>query len=203
MAVRNPAENITGEEETLIADIRSGSDKAFEQLFFRFYKPLCLFACRYSGSMSIAEELVQDAFQHLWEFRKNLDPGGNLRTLLYQSVKNRALDHLKHQKVMDKYEYEIENRFYDQIHEPGRHAISFEDFEETVRQCIEDLSKSTRNVYKLHRMDGLTYLEIAEILDISVKTVEFHMSKALSILRDRLSKFVPALLLSLIREFVA
>lgn len=191
------------EDIKLVLAVRTGDERAFEKLFFKYYEPLCHFACRYVYSMHIAEELVQDLFANLWEARAILTTTGNFRSYLYQSVKNQALDHLKHQEIVQKYEEEVEIRLYNQVYEQNDEEITKDGFIDAVRLAIEELPQRSRQIYKLSRTDGFTYPEIAEILGTSIKTVEYHISKALSILRERLAHFLPALLLVQILYFWA
>lgn len=186
-------ENI--DEEQMVAAIRSGDGEAFEQLFFDYYDALCQFACRYVHTMFIAEGLVQDVLATIWEKRATLPANLNLRTYLFQSVKNKALDYLKHEKVIKKHEQEVVVRLYQDVYETDTESITKEGFIEAVQEAIEDLPEQSRRIYKLSRTKGLTYPEIAKILDVSPKTVEYHISKSLSRLRVRLAKYLPVLFL--------
>lgn len=179
-------------EKQWIKAIRSGDEKAFEKLFLRYYTPLCKFAWRYIRSTHIAEELVQEVFTNVWEIKKQLDPEGTLRAYLYQSVKNRALDHIKHQEVVRRHLSEMAQDTKETA-SPQRIPAGDTAFMKAARQAIEELPERARQVYKLHRKDGLTYSEIAQVMEISPKTVESQMSRALKILRNRLSGFLPIL----------
>lgn len=174
-----------------IENIRNGDSKAFEKLFLEFYSPLCKFAWRFVRSSHIAEELVQEIFMDVWEDRESLDSSKNIKSFLYQSVRNKALNHIKHKNLAEEYNQEIEwfNRTpITQIH-------SFAGDSEFIRRTkkeIENLPEGARIIYKLSRKDGLTYREISEVLDISIKTVESQMSRALKILRQNLSNYLSA-----------
>lgn len=181
------------DDHQLLKKIKSDNEKAFEQLFEKYYEPLVRFAYRYVGSVHIAEELVQDVFAVLWEDRKKLDTKGSIKSFLYQSTRNNALDHIRHQKVVEKYEELVVNYLYDRNHEIELIDSTGEEFRIAVQDAIEELPEQTKYIYKLSRKDGLTYKEISSVLGISDKTVESHMSKALSILRRKLSKFISAL----------
>src|SRR5699024_2636598 len=99
---------LSNANQQLVTAIRSGDEQAFERLFFTYYEELCRFSCRYVHSMFIAEEMVQDVLANIWEGRATLPEILNLRTYLYQSVKNQALDHIKHEEVAKKYQQEVE-----------------------------------------------------------------------------------------------
>jgi len=172
-----------------IKKIRKGDKKAFEKLFLKFYDSLCNFAWRYVRSSYIAEELVQDAFLAVWESRDELDTKKNIKTYLYQIVRNKALNHLKHQEIAEKHNTHIEwlnSATISQIHDFEEDS----DFIEAAQRAIEDLPERALQVYKLNRKDGLTYKEIAEVLDISPRTVESQISRALKKLKQNLSEYL-------------
>jgi RNA polymerase sigma-70 factor (ECF subfamily) len=178
-------------DKHLVERIQSGEKEAFEQLFFKYYEPLCQFACRYVHSMALAEDFVQEVFASVWDIHQELGTVGNIRSYLYRSAKNQVLDHIKHEEVVRKYEEEARVQWYDkEITEDGGEPVTKEGFTEAVQDAIEDLPDKTRNIYKLSRKEGFTYREISGILDISVKTVEAHMSKALRILRERVAPYL-------------
>lgn len=174
----------------LVKKIKKGDEKAFDMLFLEYYERLCRFAWRYVESEAIAEDLVQELFTWLWENRFKWDPLGTVRGYLYKSVKHRAIDHLKHQKIIDKYselleppENQIAIEFNENLHE--------EHLKKAIAKAVENLPERGKMVFKLHRYDGLSYKEIAQVMDISVKTVENHMVQSFKFLRKGLSHFFP------------
>ena len=180
----------------LIKAIRSGDEQAFEQLFFRYYEPLVRFACHYTNSRASAEGLVQDVFANVWEKREELEPNTNIRSYLYTSVKNSGLDQIRHEEVVHKYRDEVKIELYIHHQESSGERITKKGFTEATQNAIEALPDQTRHIYKLSRKDGLTYSEIADILGLSVKSIEYHISKALQFLRNHLSDYLPALYLA-------
>jgi len=177
-------------EEECVDAVRQGDENAFKQLFLAYYDILCNFSWRYTRSQAASEDLVQDVFADIWKKRSNLDSQKSISIYLYQSVKNRAIDHLEHQKVVRKHQQYGDDS--DQNVVFIRSTISEEwEFIKAARYAIDQLPFRAQQVYTLHREDGLTYQEIAEVMGISVKTVESQMSRALDILRDRLSKYLP------------
>jgi len=180
-----------------IENIRQGDDESFEFLFKKYYLSLARFAWRYVGSKAIAEELVQELFTNLWEKREELDTAGSVRSFLYKSARNLSLNHLKHQGVKNKYDHQWmaqkenpEIEFRDELRE--------QQIRNAVAKAIEELPERSKMTYKLHRYDGLTYPEIAEVMDVSVKTVESQMTRTLKILRERLSWLLPFLMVALL-----
>lgn len=182
------------EDQQLTNAIRSGDERAFEQVFRKYRKRLIRFAYSYVQTISVAEDLTQDAFLKVWELREALDPQSSIRAYLYQSVRNSALDYKKHQAVEEKnymslrLTHELQSRVEVDDTDAG-------EFIEAVQAAIEKLPKRGKEVYKLSRTDGLTYKEIAKVMEISVKTVESQMSRSLKLLRSALSDYLPALII--------
>lgn len=191
MLARNINNDPLNEKECVKA-IREGDEHAFKKLFLRYYDPLCNFSWRFTRSKAISEDIVQDVFSDMWNLRQSLDPQQSISVYLYQAVKNKALDHIDHQKVVRRYQSKAAHAgqnftYIQRTIQPRENA----EFIKAVRQAIDDLPGRAQQVYTLHREDGLTYREIAEVMDISQKTVESQMSRALDLLRSRLNKYLP------------
>lgn len=180
-------------EKRWIREIRKGKKEAFKEVFECYYDQLLRFAYRYLESRDEAEGVVQNVFLWVWENRKTWRVDGSLKTYLYRSVKYKALDILRHEDVKDKYEQELslqkEEREYNNIEK----KMDDKKLAETVRNAIENLPERARRIYKLSRLEGLTYNEIAYVMEISPKTVESQMSRALKILRKQLSGYLGVL----------
>jgi len=155
----------------------------FEKLFRQYYSPLCNYAMKYTEDEAAAEDIVQALFISLWEtkkYREIKDPG----RFLLRAVKYRCIDHLRGKKGDSSL-----------LPEEAASSVPFEmselkeeDIEPMFRYFASRLPEKTREIFLLSRRAGLTYREIAEELDISVKTVENQMGRALRILRDLLKK---------------
>src|SRR5690554_6621762 len=90
-------------EGLLIQQIREGEEYAFEIVFLKYREPLCRYIWKFVRSAALAEEIVQDVFADLWKDKDALNPSGHLRGLLFEIARNKALDHIKHQKIAEKY----------------------------------------------------------------------------------------------------
>lgn len=172
-----------------IKKIKKGDRKTFEKLFLRFYEPLCQFSWQFTRSRHVSEELVQEVFLAVWKSRETLDPQRDIKSYLYQSVRNKALNHIKHEQLAEEYNREIEWLAPAPVTQK-HHYDEQSEFEEAAKKAIENLPDRARQIYKLSRKDGLTYREISNVMDISVKTVESQMSRALKILRKSLSQYL-------------
>lgn len=173
----------------MIKKIQKGNHKAFEELFRSYYAPLCRFVNLYVHDISVAEEVVQGLFVRLWEIREQWNPGGTVKSYLYRAARNRALDYLKHEKVKESHKEKIKQT-YQNPKNPTEDSYTTREFEAEVQKAIEDLPEKCRIIYKLHREKGFTYAEIAEVLDISTKTVEAQISRAIKIFREKLKPWL-------------
>ncbi|SHE57812.1 RNA polymerase sigma-70 factor, ECF subfamily [Fodinibius roseus] len=179
-----------GNEKGYVQGIINGERWAFKAIFLEHYEPLCNFCWRYTRSRAVSEDLVQEVFADLWDLKETLDPDKSLKVYLYQAVKNKGYDYVAHQKVVRKYQAD---QRHDQKEEVHQKMITQEDkaFIKAARQAIDALPPRAQQTYVLHRQDGLTYREIAEVMDVTVKTVESQMSRALDMLRSRLRNNSP------------
>ena len=148
-----------------------------EVLFRTNYRPLCLYALHYLNDIDAVEDIVQDSFVDLWELLKGGKEIKNVKSYLYTMVKNRSLEKLKQDNlltddnILDKEEFEdedLEERSY---------------IESRLWSAIDSLPERCRDIFLMSKRDGLKYKEIAEELNISIKTVENQMSKALKTLK--------------------
>ena len=134
--------------------------------------------------LSIAENLIQDVFVTVWEKRATLNPDRSIKSYLYTATKNRALKHLRHEEVMRKNKGKID--LYSVAPSTPEDLISHAETAASIGRAIETLPEKCRLIFKMNRFDHLTYAEIAEVLEVSVKTVETQMGRALHALRHAL-----------------
>lgn len=171
-------EKIT-EDIDLLMRLREGDKLAFEIIFKRYYAPMVLFALNYLHDKDRSESIVQDVFVKFWEKRFALEVS-SLQGYLVVSVRNRCHNELKRQGVVRSYEKSVEPDV----------AIwpQYQDMQsvEQINRIIEELPPRRKIIFKMSRIEGLRYKEIAEKLTISPKTVEVQMGKALKYLREKL-----------------
>lgn len=154
-------------------------ETAYKELFFIFHKPLLQFANSFVRSYEIAEEVVSDVFMKVWEKRQDQEEIENLRVYLYVCTKNAALKSLlKHQKqvaiTIDELHVELESPYKN----PEQLLITAEMLSR-VQEAINSLPPRCKIVFKLIKEDGLKYKEVAEILQISIKTIDNQLAIAL------------------------
>lgn len=168
--------------------------EAFKKLFTDFFAPLCVYAQRYMENRNISEDIVQDVFFSIWKNRKNLDIRTSTRNFLITSVKNSCIDSLRRKEVESRY-MAVQADNMNEADTEDLYAIS--ELEEAINKALEKLPDKIRLVFEMSRFQELTYAEIAQKQDISVKTVEAYMTKALKQLRVELKDYLPFILLFL------
>ena len=177
------------DESELLARLRRSDDDAFATIFREHYSSLVLSAARLLGDRSLGEEVVQDVMLELWRRREALVLTGPLRAYLHQSTRNRALNHLRHGRTVRQSESFVRPPTA-APHADAR--VGSRELQAAVVEAMAELSPQQREVFEMSRRDGLTYPEIASVLDISVKTVEARMGRALRHLRERLAPWLPS-----------
>ena len=177
-------------EQALLERIRAGDHAAFTTAVQTCYAGLCDFAWRYVRSTAIAEEVVQEVFLRLWEHREHLRSDGSLRAYLYRAVKNRSLNHLRDQQTKTQKTEALADYL---THTPPQadKAMLQEELAHRIRQALDALPERRRTIFVLSKLHGLTYTEVASVLDISVNTVDTQMRRALHLLRERLASDLP------------
>ena len=164
--------------------VKKDDFSAYESLFKRYYQELYRFAYNYLRDQVPSEEMAQEVFLYLWEKRDQIEIKTTLKTYLYSAVKNKCLNYIKYE-VPRKQELEESHLSLMITNQPEEGAES-EKLKKYITAAIDQLPNKCRQIFVLSRNAGLTYEEIAEEMDISVKTVENQMSIALKKLRESL-----------------
>ncbi|MEN6456222.1 MAG: RNA polymerase sigma-70 factor [Prolixibacteraceae bacterium] len=182
-------------EQVLVDGLREGNLKIFDYLFHYYYSGLVVFAFRYTGSMQAAEDLVQDFFFHLWLNREKTVIRQSLKSYFFSAVKNKSLDFLKHQKIEKKAETKL--KFFQEDPAEEQQFMVESELEEQVNRALAKLPEKCRKIFMMNRFEGLKPDQIAEMENISVRTVEGHIGKAIRILRMELKPHFPDFMIML------
>ena len=160
------------------------SKKEFKKVFLDHYEPLCNYANNTLNNMANAEDVVQEVFLHLWESRSTISIPERMDQYLFKAVKNKMFEFVRARKSYEKHKQaSIETKLSEgNISDISNIYMKLEQINSSLRH----LPPKCRNVFVMHKFNGLTYGEIAEVEKISVKTVENHMLKAIKILRSKL-----------------
>lgn len=173
--------------ETFFQRIRQGDKKAFDELFLIYYGELCRFAYTFSTDFDSAEEIVQEMFVGLWEKRQTLIVPEKTKSYLYKSVYNQYLKYQRSESVRAKYHL---NYFQFTWNEQEQDSALSEQILDYLSKAIDGLPEKCRQIFVLHKVQGMKQKEIAELLGISVKTVENQVAIAIHKLREELKPVI-------------
>ena len=174
-------------ESFIIERLRSGDANIFEWLFKNKYKGLCYYATKLLGNISTAEEIVSETFAEIWEKKEKIIFTSSVNAYLYTTVHNKSINFLKRQKTISAYnKYLLETKREFNPAEIPDNIYHEKDITIEIVNAIKLLPEKCREIFILSRFENKRYREIAELLDISPKTVENQMGIALEKLRKHL-----------------
>ncbi len=167
-----------------------------EVLFKKYFKPLAVYATRLLGDIEEAQDIVQDVFINVWNNKRDLTDEKDMTAYLFVAVKNGCLKKLRHQQVKHRYEnyMKSETSPLDNPH----HYMMLQEIEQCIEETLLSMPQRTQDIFVLSRYENKKYKEIAAALNISIKTVELHVGKALAALRGKLKNYLTILLILLI-----
>lgn len=176
----------------IIKQLQDGNEKVFEQIVREYWPRMFKFALIYTQNNETSQELVQDTFLVLWNNRAVLKDNTNLITYLMVVLRNKCLNLLEQTRIRQLYIEEIDDETIYQranlyvLQDEASQIVESEDLHKAIERALSKLPEKTREVFMLSRYDGLKNQQIAETKNISQKTVEYHISKALQILKEEL-----------------
>ncbi|CAD0002197.1 RNA polymerase sigma factor [Flavobacterium salmonis] len=176
----------------LIESLRNGDEKAYTYLIDSYHHKLCVYANSLVKNIYSAEDIVQNVFIKVWEQRARLKSDHAIKSFLYKLAYNEFIDlYRKNQSL-----FSLEKTYHDALNSVVLEddSESFQRILKVVNKEIESLPPKCREVFILSKKEGLTNIEIAEHLDVSIKTVEAQITKAFSILRSSLEEKIKSVL---------
>lgn len=180
----------------LITQLQKGNQKAFSFLIDTYHHKLCVYANSLINNHIQAEDVVQNVFIHLWEKRSKLNSSQPIQRFLYKAVYNEFIDqYRKTQSVM-----RIEKMYIEQLNSFTINEDNTDDIEKLiilVKKIIQDLPPKCKQIFELSKKEGLSNIEIAEYLNITVKAVEAQITRAFSIIRKKANEKTELILLLL------
>lgn len=174
-----------------ISSLKGGDTKAYKFLVSSYHQKLCVYANSLTNDSDLAEDIVQNVFMSIWKNRNKLKEEFVVKSYLYRSVYNEFIDqYRKKKKVLTLEKKHIDALTYI-VEEDGE---SLERLIHVVKKEIENLPPKCRQTFLLSKKEGLTNIEIAEYLNVSIKSVEAHITKAFKILRKSIGNKVGGIL---------
>jgi RNA polymerase sigma-70 factor (ECF subfamily) len=175
-------------QEVDIADLKAGNAKVFETLFKQWYEPLCRYAHSMLHDMDEAEDMAQKMFCKLWDQREKMEIHTSIKSYLYRMVHNACLNRIKQRQMQSEHHEQIA---YSSITTESHveHVVAHKELSRQIEIAIAELPERCREVFLLSRMQHLSYIQIAQKMQISPNTVETQIVKALKMLRIKLKDY--------------
>lgn len=180
-------DTLMDERETVIRLI-DGNEDAFCELYAAYKNRLLYFAMKFVKSRDFAEDIFQDAFTIIWQGRRFINPDASFSSYLYTIVKNRVLNQLRNIDKEDALKECVLAQAIDYT-DNTKDNILVDDLKDVIKRAFESLTPRQREIFQMSREAQLSHKEIAEALDISVNTVQEHISVALRTIRTYLTKY--------------
>ncbi len=179
---------ITMQDSFLFQAIKNNNEKAFKAVFEAYYKPLCVYIKSFTKDLDTAEEIVQSTFITLWTKRAEIEIHTSLKSYLYTMSYNNYLQNLKQIEKQEKLAHKLQIEALNDIENES--DKNQETTTEKMLQVIKNLPNRCQEIINL-RLEGLKYQEIADHLNISIKTVENQMGIAFSKIRESFNNKFP------------
>lgn len=177
----------TQQENFLLSALRQDNKEAFSLLFQKYYTDLVLFCGNFVRDQSSCEDIVQSIFLKLWNDRKNIRIETSLKSYLLRAVRNSCFDEFRHLEIVRQYESDPDHSVLDSY--DTENYILYSDLSAHLQQALDQLPAPYREAFEMNRFEGLKYREIAVRLNVSERTVEVRVGKALEMLRKLLKDF--------------
>ena len=178
------------EESILLKKIKSSDKKAFKKIFYNYHDSLFRFVLYKTQDADIAEDITQETFLRVWKTRSKLQPNKSFFSLIARISTNLCYDHFRHIEVRKRHESTIPTNSKSHYDNPESITLA-NSLEKQIQQIVNNkLPEKCRHVFILSRIEGLSNTDIAESLDISIRTVENQIYRAIKILKKNLKNYL-------------
>lgn len=184
------------DEKLLISGLQQQNKVIFDLVFTYYYSGLCAFANQILKDMQASEDLVQDFFVKIWHQADKIQINCSLKSYFFSSVKNRAFDILKHEKIKTKYT-NLNDGCEESVTPDEIWEFTQGELEELIEKALQQVPPRAREIFELSRFKGVANDDIARQLNISKRTVEVQISRALQVLRVELKDYLPLFMILL------
>lgn len=181
------ATEILSDERSLVLRLIEGDEDTFCELYAAYKNRLIYFAMRFLKSREYAEDIFQDAFAVVWQGRRFINPDASFSAYLYTIVRNRILNQLRDLSNQDKLREQILSQAVNYTNETKDEIIA-NDLRQFISRALQQLTPRQREIFQMSRERQMSHREIAEVLGISVNTVQESISISLRTLRTYLEK---------------
>lgn len=180
--------DLSQQEQYFISGLKRGDRRVFTAFFLTYYKDMVLFGGSILQNYSQAEDVVQNVFLKLWDEHEQLEIHTSLKSYLLRAVRNSCMNELQHFDLVREYQSEKGKRELEDC--DTENYILYSDLSKYLEEALQKLPDNHRTVFRLSRLEGVKYKEIADQMNISERTVEVWISKALAMLRLYLKDFL-------------
>lgn len=170
------------EENITWLNLQKGDERSFKKLFDLYYKPICIYLLQYTRDLHDAEDIVQGVFVELWEKRKKIKITQSLKSYLYKASYNSFIDKTRRDKRNDAFLDTLKYKSMQMTSEEDRE--SYQERITKIQELVQLLPERCKEILILSKRNGLKYSEIADELNISIKTVEAQMRLAFQKIRE-------------------
>ncbi len=188
------------DHQEYIPGLKSGSETVFRKIMENWYSPLFNFANGYLNNTENAKEVTQDVFLQLWDHRQKLADHTSLNAYLYTLTRNRCIDLIRREKLMLRFRTDKQEEYvrltenYQALSDPVLDEIFALEVQTEIDQAVNSLPEQCSKVFIMSRTKGMKNKEISKVLNLSEKTVESHLTKALRTIRTTLEQKFPGML---------
>lgn len=188
------------DEKLLLSSMQDGNYKAFECIFKKYYPMLCVYAHRFVD-MEDVEDVVEECMVWLWEKRTSLNITTTLSQYLFTMVRNKSLNILTRKGVADRAAaWYFSSLMEKSMEDPDQYQVM--ELKNKIQEGIQALPESYRNAFIMHRFQGMSYKEIAEHNNVSVKTIDYRIQQSLKLLRKYLSDYLPVEIVAILMAYM-
>ncbi|MDE7074327.1 MAG: RNA polymerase sigma-70 factor [Odoribacter sp.] len=186
------------DEKDLLTRLSQGDSHAFAILFRRYYRDMVLYAGTYIQDLPACEDIVQNVFLRLWTEHREAQNIRSLKSFLLKSVQNGAISHLRHLEIRGKYA-DLSVAEEAAVTHEAEEYILYSELMARLEKAMTRLTPEQRRCFEMNRLQGIRQKQIADELQMPLRTVEFRIAEALRILKEQLKDYFPLIALLLFR----